>query len=95
MARSGLGGVASCTFFLPVSLKRFAALRFVFTFGMLLWSDRHVPLWIVAIPAAWAVIGTSAAMQLSITEDYGLLVSAALSTAYWRCVSPVRPTVSM
>lgn len=51
----------------------------IFTFGLLLWSDRHVPLWVVGIPAAWSIVGVSAAVQLSVAEDYGLLISAALA----------------
>jgi hypothetical protein len=53
----------------------------IFTFGLLLWSDRRVPLWIVAIPAAWSIVGVSAAVQLSIPEDYGLPVAAVVAVS--------------
>lgn len=52
----------------------------IVTFGLLLWADRPVPGWLIAIPAAWSLLGFSAAAQLSITEDYGLLVSGVIGT---------------
>lgn len=50
------------------------------TFGVLLWTSRRVPLWVLAIPLAWSLIGTSAAVQFGIAEDYGLLVAGVLGT---------------
>ena len=47
----------------------------IFTFGMLLWTNRRVPLYLLPIPFAWSLIGISAAMSLGMTEDYGLLVA--------------------
>jgi hypothetical protein len=52
----------------------------IFTFGLLLWADRRVPGWLIAIPAAWSLLGFSAAAQLSITEDYGLLAAGVIGT---------------
>jgi uncharacterized membrane protein YeiB len=47
----------------------------IFTLGVLLWTRRELSWWIVAIPLAWAVIATSAAVQLSILQDYGLVIA--------------------
>lgn len=47
----------------------------IFTLGMLTWSPsrvRHV----MIIPVLWAVVGTSAAAQLGVVEDWGLPVAA-------------------
>lgn len=45
------------------------------TFGLLLWSARSVPWWVMVVPTVWALIGTSAAFQFGMVEDYGLLVA--------------------
>jgi len=47
----------------------------IFTLGVLLWTRRELSWWIVAIPLAWVVIATSAAVQLSILQDYGLVIA--------------------
>lgn len=52
----------------------------IVTFGALLWATTRVPTWLVAIPAVWSLIGTSAAVQFGIREDYGLLVAGVLGT---------------
>jgi hypothetical protein len=48
----------------------------IFTFGLLLWATREVPLYILAIPFGWAVVGFNAATSLKIMEDFGLLMAA-------------------
>jgi len=53
----------------------------IFTFGVLLWADRRLPAWLLAIPAAWAVVGTVAAGSLGMTEDYALLPAAIAGVA--------------
>lgn len=52
----------------------------IVTFGILLWASRPVPIWVVAIPALWSLIGATAAFQFGIPEDYGLLVAGVLGT---------------
>jgi hypothetical protein len=47
----------------------------MFTVGMLL-TARRCPPHLVMIPAAWSLIGWSAAWRLGMAEDHGLLVSA-------------------
>ncbi len=47
----------------------------IFTFGMLLWTVRPVPLYLLAVPLAWSFIGVWAAISLGMTEDVGLLAA--------------------
>lgn len=65
----------------------------IFTFGLLLWCRGSVPWRVVVIPALWAVVGMSAAVNLGMTEDLGLplaavvtagLMLAAMRDARWR-----------
>lgn len=53
----------------------------VFTFGLLMLSERSLPKYLVAIPLAWALIGATAALSLGIREDMGLLVCGSLASA--------------
>jgi len=50
----------------------------IFTFGILLWADRKIPLSLLVIPIAWSLIGFSASIYLGIKEDLGLLLSCIL-----------------
>ncbi|GAJ00751.1 unnamed protein product, partial [marine sediment metagenome] len=47
----------------------------IFTFGMLLWTDKRVPKYILIIPLLWSIIGFGAALPLGIREDIGLLIA--------------------
>jgi hypothetical protein len=47
----------------------------IFTFGMLLWTKRAVPLYLVIIPFLWSLVGLSAALSLGMKEDFGLVVA--------------------
>jgi hypothetical protein len=51
----------------------------IFTFGLLLWTERAVPKYLLVIPLLWTVIGSSAAWLLGFWEDLGLLVAGILS----------------
>src|SRR6266508_3332576 len=51
----------------------------IFTLGVLLWTRRELSWWIVAIPLAWTIIATSAAVQLSVLQDYGLAIAGLVS----------------
>lgn len=53
----------------------------IFTFGLLLWTEGRVPLWLLVIPTVWALIGTTAALRLGVPEDVGLLVAAMVAVA--------------
>lgn len=50
----------------------------IFTFGVLLFSTGGFPRWLLLVPFAWSLLGVSAALQLGIREDFGLLVAAVL-----------------
>jgi Family of unknown function (DUF6064) len=53
----------------------------IFTFGVLLFLKNKISVWILIIPFMWSIIGFGAALNLSIYEDFGLLV-AGLSGLY-------------
>lgn len=50
----------------------------IFTFGLLLWTNKKVPKYILIIPLLWALIGVSAAISLGIWEDIGLAIAGVL-----------------
>jgi hypothetical protein len=52
----------------------------IFTFGLLLWTDRIFPKYILIIPLLWSIVGFSAALSLTIREDVGLLIAGLLGT---------------
>lgn len=51
----------------------------IFTFGVLLLTDKKCPAALLIIPSIWSIIGFSAAITLGIIEDIGLLVSGIIS----------------
>ena len=53
----------------------------IFTLGVLLRVDRHERLPVLVIPVAWALVGSSAAWQLGMVEDYGRAVAALVAVA--------------
>jgi hypothetical protein len=63
---------ASPTFGLPCPTT-------IFTFGLLLLTERKCPVSILIIPTIWSVFGFSAAFHFGIVEDIGLLVSGLLT----------------
>lgn len=52
----------------------------IFTFGLLL-AARPCPRHLLVIPAAWSLLGFSAAWQLEVEADYGLVVAGMVGTA--------------
>jgi Family of unknown function (DUF6064) len=62
----------------------------IFTFGLLLFTDKKVPFRLLAIPVLWSIVGTSAALNFGIKEDFGLTVAGTLGTAsiLWRNLTP-------
>jgi Family of unknown function (DUF6064) len=52
----------------------------IFTFGILLWTDKKVTLLVLAIPFLWSIIGFTAALSLGIREDIGLLIAGLVGT---------------
>jgi hypothetical protein len=47
----------------------------IFTFGVLLFIDNRISIAVLIIPLLWSAIGFSAALNLSIYEDFGLLIA--------------------
>jgi hypothetical protein len=47
----------------------------IFTLGLFLWTDKKLPVPILIIPLLWSLIGTMAALNFGIKEDFGLLIS--------------------
>lgn len=64
----------SPTFGLPCPLT-------IFTFGLLLWTDKKLPLFIIVIPVLWSIIGFTAALSLGIYEDIGLLIAGVVASS--------------
>jgi len=62
---------ASPTFGLPCPTT-------IFTLGVLLWTNKKIPIGLILIPTIWVFIGFSAAFSLGIKEDISLLVSGIL-----------------
>ena len=53
----------------------------IFTFGILLFANKKLPVTLLLIPLLWSIIGFGAALKLSIYEDFGLLISGLLGFA--------------
>jgi hypothetical protein len=53
----------------------------IYTFGMLLLM-RSPPLWLLAIPVLWALVGSSAVWAFHVWQDAGLLLSAVLAIVF-------------
>jgi len=58
----------------------------IFTFGLLLLSNKKCPVTILIIPFLWSIIGFTAAFNFGVVEDTGLLVSGVVATILlvWR-----------
>lgn len=60
----------------------------LFTFGLLLLSAQPVPRHLLVLPAAWALIGGSAAFLLGVPQDWPLLIGGGAAAAVlWRRAS--------
>jgi len=53
----------------------------IFTFGVLLLSDKKIPTYILAIPLIWSIIGFTAAFKFGVVEDTGLIIAALYTLA--------------
>ena len=58
----------------------------IFTFGLLLWTSKKVPKYILIISLLWSFIGVSAAVNLGIWEDVMLAIAGVFGTTLivWR-----------
>jgi hypothetical protein len=52
----------------------------IFTFALLLYSVNKIPSYIIIVPLLWSIVGFSAALNLSVKEDFGLVIAGILST---------------
>lgn len=52
----------------------------IFTFGVLLFSEKRLPWYLFSIPFLWSLIGFSAAVNLGIKEDFGLVIAGILGS---------------
>jgi hypothetical protein len=52
----------------------------IFTFGILMLTDKKIPFPLLIIPLLWSLIGFSAALSFGILEDTGLLITGILGT---------------
>jgi len=52
----------------------------IFTFALLLWTEKAFPKYLLVIPFIWSVIGFSAAVSLGIREDIGLLIAGVVGS---------------
>ncbi len=50
----------------------------IFTFGLLFFTIKRVPWYLIIIPLIWSLIGTSAAINLTIYEDFGLGIAGVI-----------------
>jgi hypothetical protein len=58
----------------------------IFTFGVLLWADRRVPVQLLVVPVLWSVAGASAVWVYGVVADAALPLTglAALTMITWR-----------
>lgn len=52
----------------------------IFTFGLLLLTDRPVPRWLLPIPLLWSIVGLTAVVSLGMLEDLPLPFAGLLAT---------------
>lgn len=52
----------------------------VVTFGLLLWSERRVPRYLLVVPLIWALMGLSS-VSVGLWDDLGLTISGLVATA--------------
>jgi hypothetical protein len=53
----------------------------IFTFGVLLMTIGKIPAYLIVIPLIWSMVGISAAMNLNVYEDIGLIIAGILGSA--------------
>ncbi|HSR18056.1 MAG TPA: DUF6064 family protein [Ignavibacteriaceae bacterium] len=51
----------------------------IFTFGILLFSEKKIPFAALIIPLLWSIMGFTAALNFSVYEDFGLILSGLIS----------------
>ncbi|PWD99637.1 DUF6064 family protein [Marinilabilia rubra] len=54
----------------------------IFTFGLLMLTSRAMPRYLLIIPSIWTIIGTGAAVNFGVYQDYMMLLSAVVANIY-------------
>ena len=54
----------------------------ILTFGFLMLTENKFPKYLLIIPTIWAIIGTSAAINFGVYQDYFMLISAIMANIY-------------
>lgn len=54
----------------------------IFTFGLLLLTKVKPPLYVLLIPNIWVLVGTMAAVNLEIYQDFSLIIAAGMADYY-------------
>jgi hypothetical protein len=54
----------------------------IFTFGLLLWTQKVFAKYLLIIPLLWAIIGFNAALSMGVIEDYGLLIGGIIAAGF-------------
>lgn len=62
----------------------------IYTFGILLFAKERIPWFVVIMPFLWSLVGFSAALNLSVPEDFGLVVAGVVSTVVVVFLKPRR-----
>jgi hypothetical protein len=55
----------------------------IFTLGVFCFFIRQLPAYLLVVPIAWAFVSLSAAVQLGVVEDFGLVAGALATTVLW------------
>ncbi|MEX2284229.1 MAG: DUF6064 family protein [Gemmatimonadota bacterium] len=51
----------------------------IFTFGMLFWTKRRVPIRLLAVPVVWSLIGSAAIAEFGVVQDAAMPVAALMT----------------
>jgi len=54
----------------------------IVTFGFLMLTDRKFPGYLLVIPSLWAIIGTAAAVNFGVYQDYVMIFAAIVANSY-------------
>jgi hypothetical protein len=57
----------------------------IFTFGLLLMSAARISVYLLVVPLMWSFVGMSAAINLKIVADYGLIAAGLIGTGAILC----------
>jgi hypothetical protein len=52
----------------------------IFTFGVFLFARSRIPWYLFILPLLWSLVGMSAAINLRVPQDYGLVIAGVIGT---------------